>query len=131
MNIEEGASVLGLDFVQRSEIVCGRPYLQAFAYAQVLHGSRLNFSFAEHHSGIVSFAVEDSRRPWTLGLEWLPHLVKYRDFFQFDYVLMSGSEAIHREIGSLPVLSRVTSGGIWQLYRCAKDSARGPQIQSK
>jgi hypothetical protein len=105
--------------------------LQTFAYAQVLHGGRLNFTFAEHHSGIVSFARIDTSRQWTQGLDWMADRVRYQDFSHFDYVLMSGSEAIHKEIGSLPVLKRITSGGVWQLYRCAKDSISLSSIQAK
>ncbi len=44
--------VLGLDLIKESDIVKGRPFLQLFAYAQVFKGSELNFSFAEHYSGL-------------------------------------------------------------------------------
>lgn len=78
--ITENANVIGLDFVQGSELICGRPFLQTFAYAQVLHGGGLNFSFAEHHSGILSFARIDTLFRWTPGLEWNPDRVQYARF---------------------------------------------------
>jgi hypothetical protein len=120
--LPENARVMGLDFVQRSEILCGRPFLQSFAYAQVLHGGRVNFSFAEHHSGIVSYLKNDTIQKWTPGLEWRADRVRYKDFFQFDYVMMNGNEAIHKQVGSLPVLKPVTKDGLWRLYQCGKDT---------
>jgi hypothetical protein len=116
--------VMGLDFVRRSDIICGRPFMQTFAYAQVLHGGELNFSFAEHHSGIVSFKDRNRKPRWTTALEWGADRVQYKDFSQFDFVLMNGGDAIHREIGSLPVLSSVTKTGRWRLYRCLRETDR-------
>jgi hypothetical protein len=116
--ITEDANVIGLDFVQNSELICGRPFLQTFSYAQVLHGGGLNFSFAEHHSGILSFAHIDTAYYWTQGLEWHPERVRVRDFARFDYALINGKEDVHRVFASLPFLTPVTSSGMWRLYQC-------------
>jgi hypothetical protein len=120
--ITENARVIGLDFVQNSELICGRPFLQTFSYAQVLHGGGLNFSFAEHHSGILSFAHIDTVYYWTQGLEWRPERVRIRDFSRFDYALINGKEDIHRIFSSLPVLTPITTKNRWRLYRCGNDS---------
>lgn len=119
--IAENANVIGLDFVQGSELICGRPFLQTFAYAQVLHGGRLNFSFAEHHSGILSFARIDTVYTWTQGLEWDAERVRVRDFARFDYALINGNEEVHRIFASQPFLAPVTTAGMWRLYQCRNE----------
>ena len=47
--------VLGLDYEQRSPLVRGRPFLQTYAWAQVLRGGTLNFSFASFPTSLVVF----------------------------------------------------------------------------
>src|SRR5262249_2882286 len=56
--------VLGLDYVKDSTIVRGRPFLQAFSYAQVVRGGELNFSFAEFAPMGVVYKTPRAR-PWT------------------------------------------------------------------
>ena len=115
--IPEGASLLGLDYIQdRSTIYKGTPYLQMFAFAQVLHGSRLNFTFAYFAPSLVVFA-ETPRMTWTPGLEWLPQQVRRSDFAQFDYVLASGGLDVHQRFAREPMLVPVTPDGVWRLYR--------------
>ena len=70
--------VLGLDTVRRSELIKGYPFLQMFAYSQVLNGGRLNFSFAQFRPCLVVFKKR-FRSPWTPGLEWFPGRVKKSD----------------------------------------------------
>jgi len=81
--INRPARVVALDFVKSSPVLNGRPYLQLGAYAQVLNGSMINFSFAEHGSGIVIYA-HPRRITWTIGLEWLAERVRPEDLAQFD-----------------------------------------------
>ena len=112
----EQPKVIGLDFVRYSPIVEGRPFLQTFAYAQVLRGGRLNFSFAEFVPSLVVFR-ESARPPWTNGLEWFPERFQLSDLSFFDYALINGDDAIHRRFSSLPGIRTVTDEGRWRLYR--------------
>ena len=116
--ISDGAKVVGLEFIKDSKMICGRPFLQTFAYAQVLHGGELNFSFAKHHSGIISYARIDTIYPGTPGLVWEPEKVRVRDFVQFDYALIHASGDLHRYFASYPLLKPLTTDGTWRLYRC-------------
>jgi hypothetical protein len=120
--IKDNSRVLGLDFQRTSDILYGRPFFQTFAYAQALHGGRLNFSFAEHHGGIVSYAHIDTTTELTRGLEWFPDRVRFGDLQQFDYALIHGSNDVHREFSSIPVLRPLTTEGTWRAYQCVKDT---------
>jgi hypothetical protein len=109
-------SVLGLDFVRHSDSVKGRPFLQTFAWAQVLFGGRLNFSFAEMPPSLVAF--RGGLRPtWTVGLEWYPDRVQPTDFPQFDYALIGGRPQMHDRFGHLSGLEPLVDHGVWRLYR--------------
>jgi hypothetical protein len=121
-SIRNDSNVLGLDFKRTSGILYGRPFLQTFAYAQAIHGGRLNFSFAEYHRSIVSFAHSDTTTTLTRRLEWFPDRVRFGDLRQFDYVLICGSDEIHRTFASIPMLAELTTDGNWRLYQCRKDS---------
>jgi hypothetical protein len=108
--------VLGLDFVQDSQIVKGRPFIQTFAYAQVMRGGELNFSFADFAPSPVVF--KDRHRPtWTGGLEWHPHLVRASDLAQFDRALINADAATHQEFARRFGITPVTGEGRWRLYR--------------
>ena len=63
--------VLGLDFVKESAFIKGRPFLQTVAYTQALKGGEINFSFAEHASGIVAYR-ERRRGPGPRDSNGLP-----------------------------------------------------------
>ncbi len=122
MRIHDNSRVLGLDFVQESEFICGRPFLQTFAYAQVLHGGKLNFSFAEHYSELVSFAQIKRVRIWTPGLEWYPQRVSPSDINCFDYALINGLDNAHNFFASYSMLMPLTTTGRWRLYQCVRDT---------
>ncbi|HVP90838.1 MAG TPA: hypothetical protein VMS75_06430 [Terriglobales bacterium] len=114
--VRPGSRVLGLDLVKESELIKDRPFLQLFAYAQVFKGCELNFSFAEHYSGLVAYRT---RREvcWTPGLEWHGEKVKSTDFAHFDFVLVNGEERDHRAVASFSELQPMTGSGRWRAYR--------------
>jgi len=115
-HIPSSSRVLGLDLVKSSGIIKGRPFLQLFAYAQVFKGCELNFSFAEHYSGLVAYKAK-RQISWTPGLEWFAAKVKNTDFAFFDYVLVNGPEADHKTLSSFRELSPMTNSGRWRLYK--------------
>lgn len=120
--IRNDSRVMGLDFVKTSQFIGGRPFMQTFAYAQVLHGGTLNFSFTEHHSDIVCDAEIDTTFERKHGLEWFAEWVRLRDFQHFDYALVNGDESIHKQFALVRVLEPVTTSGVWRLYHCKNDS---------
>lgn len=107
--------VIGLDLMQESRVIKGRPFLQTFAYAQVLHGGRLNASFAGFAPSLVIFRHQ---RPatWTPNLEWFAERVQRDDLRSFDYALINGTPGVHAQAAALP-LAAVTGTGRWRLYR--------------
>jgi hypothetical protein len=107
--------VLGLDFVKTSPLLRGRPFLQTFAYAQAMKGASLNFNWAEHASGIVTYR-ERPPRPWTPGLEWWAERVRDDDLRWFDYVLVNAPPEFHATIPAR-TLRPVTADGRWRLYQ--------------
>jgi hypothetical protein len=107
--------VIGLDLVRDSDVIKGRPFLQTFAYAQVLHGGHLNMSFAGHAPSLVVYRRRDPA-PWTPSLEWFAERVRASDLTYFDYALINGSADIHAQALQFP-LAPVTSGGRWRLYK--------------
>ncbi len=117
--LPESTRLMGLDLVKESEIIKGRPFLQLFAYGQVFKGGELNFSFAEHYSGLVAYGAKRDVR-WTIGLEWAGSAVKRSDFAFFDFVLANGEERDHKTLSSYAELAPVTSSGRWRLYRVRK-----------
>jgi hypothetical protein len=123
-HISDTPKVLGLDYLHESKYICGYPFLQTFAYAQVLHGGTLNFSFAEHNTGIVILDPAKKKKSlWTEGLEWYPDKVKTEDMKYFDYALIHGTAFQHQFFSARPELVRITEEGSWRLYRCIKDTS--------
>ncbi len=117
--LPDGARVLGLDLVRESPIIKGRPFLQTFAYAQVLHGGTLNTSFAGFAPSPVIFKRRRTA-PWTHSLEWFAERVTPSDFSYFDYALINGAAEIHAQTARLPLVA-VTDTGRWRLYRVIHD----------
>ncbi len=115
-NLPPSPRVLGLDLIKESETLKGRPFLQLFAYAQVFKGGELNFSFAEHYSGLVAYRTMRDVR-WTPALEWSAAKVKSSDFAHFDFVLANGEERDHKTLAAFGELSPVTLSGRWRLYQ--------------
>jgi hypothetical protein len=123
--LPEEPRVIGLDFVKHSEFVMDRPFLQAFAYAQVLHGGQLNFSFADFVPSLVVFRDPGDRR-WTVGLEWFAEQVLASDLAFFDYALVNGNGAVHERFSRLFGVPAVTGQGRWRLYRLESNPSTKP-----
>jgi hypothetical protein len=121
--IAERSRVLGLDFVEDSAIVKDRPFMHLFAYAQVLRSATLNFSFAEHASGIVRYRVAPDAR-WSQGLEWRARGVKAEDLPHFDAVLANASEGVHAQLRARPELIAHGGSGRWRLYTVRHPAGR-------
>jgi len=113
------ARVVGLDEVRESAFVKGRPFLQTFAWAQVLKGCSLSFSFAELPAPLVAYRKGTPEPPWTRRLEWFPERVTPADFLHFDYALVNGLPPTHRFLSNVRFLTPVTQTGRWRLYRTA------------
>ena len=128
--IPDYASVLGLDYVKSSTILRGRPYMQTFAYAQAVHSSKINFSFAEHQNGIIR---TNNRSTQSAYLEWYAEHVQGEDFARFDYALINAPPQFHAIFSSLQILKPVTTQGQWRLYRCDHSVAqrKGPLFAPK
>jgi len=106
--------VLGLDMVMKSDLIKGRPFLQVFAYSQILRDTSLNFSFAEYPSNPVVYKKR-FQSAWTPGLEWLPWRAKASDLDYFDYVLIHWNRSLTWVLND-PRLISVTRKGDWRLY---------------
>lgn len=114
--IPYSSRILGLDFFKRSRFIKYRPFLQMSAYAQVFKGAELNFSFAEHSTGLVAYRTKRNV-PWTHKLEWFAESVKKTDLQYFDYVLVNGNPYHHQYRIPRQDLSVVTDTGRWRLYK--------------
>jgi hypothetical protein len=114
--LPQGQRTLGLNMLGKSNIVHGQPFIQIFAYAQVLKGGELSFSFAQFSPCLVVYK-KPFVPPWTGGLEWFPNRVKRRDLLYFDYVIVGGGPRVHNMTGATPELEAVTDSGVWRLYR--------------
>lgn len=113
--LPENPMVIGLDYVKESQLIRGRPFIQTFAYAQVLRGGELNFSFADFGPSLVVYKKR-RHKPWTRGLEWFPERAKVGDFRYFDYALINAYGPIHNEISSRKFLNPIVKKGRWRLY---------------
>ena len=114
--LPENKRVIGLDYVKYSPLIDGRPYLQIFAYAQFYKGAEINFSFAEHGTGIVVYD-KPRKTPWSSGLEWYAERATKEDLLNFDYVLANTDKNVFRDLSKLPFLSLVENQGSWVLFQ--------------
>ena len=114
--IPYSSRIMGLDFVKESRFIKDRPFLHMVAYAQVFKGAELNFSFAEHSTGLIAYRTKRNV-PWTHKLEWYAERVKKTDLQYFDYVLVNGTQYHHQHLLPRQDLSVVTDIGRWRLYK--------------
>ncbi|MFH0821650.1 MAG: hypothetical protein V2B18_02780 [Pseudomonadota bacterium] len=121
--LPQNPRLVGLDLVQTSEVVKGRPFIQVFAYSQVFNGGLLNFSFAEFSPCLVVYK-DAFLRPWTGGLEWFPQRLRESDLRYFDHALVNGTGGVHAVTASNPAFKPVTTLGRWRLYRIEAGNTR-------
>ena len=114
--LPEKPRVLGIALDRTSPRIEGLPFLQTFAYAQLVHGGVLNFSFAEFAPSLVVYRRPPSK-PWTPNLEWLPRRLRISDFRWFDFLLVGADAAEQARFAADPILAPVTADGRWRLYR--------------
>jgi hypothetical protein len=123
--LPEKSSVLGLDYLQKSRYLkTQRPFLQTFAYAQVVKGADLSFSFADYANSLVYFEPK-RERPWTRQLTWFPKNLKVGDLKYFTHVIAGGLDETHESLQKTGYFEPVTSTGVWRLYRSKQSEAQG------
>lgn len=118
--LNDKPNVLGLSSIMTGKYIKGFPFIQTFAYSQMLKGGTLNFSFAEFSPCLVVYK-QPFIRPWTGGLEWFPGRIKESDLKYFDSVLLNGGEDAHNKIAAMLHLTPVTHEGRWRLYAVRHD----------
>jgi hypothetical protein len=114
--LPQAPRIVGLSFIRDSAIVRGRPFIQVFAYGQVLRGGELNFSFADFGPSLVVYR-QRRRIPWTSGLEWFPERAKKGDLLFFDYALINADEKAHETIAGEAYMKPLTREGRWRCYK--------------
>ena len=117
--------VLGLDYLRASRWLHHQPFLQTFAWAQVLHGGTLSFSFADFPSSLVVYSPP-RRKPWAEGLEWYPQRLRPTDLRFFDHLLVRAPPSLHQRIAADPRTVAVTRDGDWRLYRVRSGPSAPP-----
>jgi hypothetical protein len=110
-----GKRVLGLSFQKESAYIKRKPFIQMFAYSQVLKGGSLNFSFSDLESNFVVRSTP-LRSKWISGLEWFPERFTANDLQYFDYAIVSGDENLFEQLASRPDFFPITERGAWRLY---------------
>ena len=118
-------TVLGLDFVRGSPRTKNPAYMHLPAYAQLLHGGRLSFSFVSLASSLVvkrdlASSGGAAPDPWTPGLEWAPQLLRSTDLDHFDYALLHAPpELVANFMAQEGRLAPLTPEAPWRLFRIA------------
>ncbi|MCB9642828.1 MAG: hypothetical protein H6728_07090 [Myxococcales bacterium] len=113
-------SVLGVDLGKRSRFLkIHRPFLQGFAYSQVLKGGLLYSSFAGHYSSLVVFQ-RGYKKPWADGAVWRPRFLTRDTFRYFSHVIVFAYDKQHNNFVARWGLEPLTQRGMWRLYRGLK-----------
>ena len=111
-------TLLGLEFIRDSPRIKPPVYMHLPAYAQLLHGGRLGFSFVSLASSLVvqrDLTVPD---PWTPGLEWAPQLLRQTDLEHFDHALVHApTELMTSFMAQEERLVPITHTAPWRLFR--------------
>jgi hypothetical protein len=117
-------TLLGLDYVRTSPRLKNPAYMHLPAYAQLLHGGRLNFSFVSLASSLVVKRDLATPEPWTQGLEWAPQLLRRSDFEHFGFALLHAPPEV---VSSLQQqddrLLPMTPAAPWRLFRIQPETA--------
>ena len=113
--LPENPKVLGLSMIRHSRYIKGYPFIQIFAYSQVLRGGWLNFSFAQFSSSLVAF--KNFTPPWTNGLEWFPRSVKESDLNYFEFLIYGAPQEMQAQLSENPRLVPVNDQDVWRLYK--------------
>ena len=115
--IDKEDRVFGVDMLGGSLYIKGRPGLQLWSYAQALRGCETNFSFTEHHSGIVQYVAQQPVNP-ARQLIWSPYKSKPVHLVGFSKALINGDAEVHefarRRLNIEPLDN---SDATWRLYR--------------
>ncbi|MFQ5350352.1 MAG: hypothetical protein ACE5EG_07915, partial [Thermoanaerobaculia bacterium] len=119
-------ALLGLDFVRASPRLKNPAYMHLPAYAQLLRGGRLGFSFVSLASSLVVKRDLASPDPWTPGLEWAPQLLRSTDLEHFDHLLVHAPpELTAGFMAQEERLTPLTGEAPWRLFRVAERPAAG------
>ncbi len=117
-------ALLGLDFVRASPRLKNPAYMHLPAYAQLLRGGRLGFSFVSLASSLVVKRDLAAPDPWTPGLEWAPQLLRSRDLEHFDHLLVHAPpELTAGFMAQEERLEPLTPAAPWRLFRIARPVA--------
>lgn len=109
-------SVFGVNASSSNSEILGRPLLHSYAYAQAFKGGKLNFSFADFPSSLVTFRQGKFNSFWELhwNLRQLPPMSLLTDY---DYALVGNEGAYHRYLESNSHFQALTHSGYWRLYK--------------
>jgi hypothetical protein len=116
-SLPEDTRLLGLDFVRSSPRLKGPVYMHLPAYAQLMRGSRLGFSFVSLASSLVVKRDLATPEPWSQGLEWAPQLLRSTDLGHFDHLLIHASpNLIAGFVAQENRLAPLTGEASWRLF---------------
>ncbi len=117
--VSKGERLIGLNLIDGSTFVKGRPGLQLFSYAQALRGAELHFSFTEHYSGAVQYRSRPPLNPYKQTV-WSPYRATAQQIRDFDKVLINGDERLHAFVSKqLNLIQIDETQASWRLYRTA------------
>ena len=115
--LEKSDRVFGVDMFGGSMYVRGRPGLQLSSYAQALRGCDTNFSFTDHHTGIVQYVDRSHTNP-IRRLVSSPYLTKPEHLRGFNRALVNGDAALHEFFSARLNLEPLDdSQQTWRVYR--------------
>jgi hypothetical protein len=115
--IDKEDRVFAVDMLGGSLYIKGWPGLQLGAYAQALRGCDTNFSFAEHHSGIVQYRAQPPINP-VRQLIWSPYTLRAEHLPGFNKVLINADADVHKLFRRRLSLEPLDNGAeTWRLYR--------------
>ncbi len=115
--IDKKDKVFGLNIMDGSLYIKGRPGLQLFSYVQALRGAETNFSFTEHASGIVQYKTPLPKNE-TRQYIHSPLLTLPKHIVGFNKILVNGDEPLHEFAKNRLDLELIyASNGTWRLYK--------------